>query len=148
MIPLKDARLALANLAKLHLIESLEVPRNLMTKQRVGSSTAPEHYIWSIDPRRVYSQLISDEYKAIGNLLQRRETEVDKRAMVLARESKAQAVGGREILSTKDREELFEMDDFSSKFLAGVRAHDAVVFLLRDLPGMEVERKKRDEDEG
>jgi DNA-directed RNA polymerase III subunit RPC3 len=131
MIQLKDARHFLAELQKLSLIETQEVPKTA-TKSRMGLPSSSEWHLWQIDLARVYNTLLQSVYKTLGNIVQRREAEVEGKEHVIIREKVA---GERERLPRKDVDELVELDDVRHKMgLAQLRS-EMVVFLLRDMPG-------------
>lgn len=130
MIQLKDARHLLADLQKLSLVETQEVPKTA-AKSRMGLPSSAEWHLWQIDLARVYNTLLQSVYKTLGNILQRRESEVEHKSATLMRER----ANGRDRLPRKDVEELVELDDVHNKLgLAELRS-EMVVFLLRDMPG-------------
>lgn len=130
MIQLKDARHHLSELQKLSLIETQEVPKTA-NKSRLGLPPSAEWHFWHIDLPRVYSLLVAGVYKTLGNLLERRDMEVEKRRLVLLRETG----GGRDRLQAKDQEDLAELDDTRRKLSLAEMRSDMVVFVLRDMPG-------------
>lgn len=131
MIQLKDARHYLAELQKLSLVETQEVPKTA-SKSRMGLPSSAEWHLWQIDLARVYNTLLQSVYKTLANIVQRRESEVESKSLVLTREKIAIE---RERLPRKDVEDLVELDDFRKKLgLAELRS-EMVVFLLRDMPG-------------
>ena len=131
MLPLKQARLILAQLSRLSLVETQEVPKT-SSKLRL-TSAASEYHLWQVDLPRVYSVLLAGLYKTLGNISQRGETEVTKRGEAIERETKAG--DERDRLHKKDQDDLSELDDVRRKLgLAELRS-EMVVFVLRDLPG-------------
>ena len=132
MLPLKQARLILAQLAKLSLVETQEVPKS-SAKLRISTASS-EYHLWQIDLPRVYSILLAGLYKTLGNILQRRGAEMARRQAVLAREAASADAGGRARLQVKDQEDLLELDDVLRKFGVGEMRAEMVVFMLRDLP--------------
>lgn len=130
MIQLKDARHYLSELQKLSLVETQEVPKTA-AKSRAGLPSSAEWHLWQIDLARVYSLLVAGAYKTLGNILQRKEAEVEKRRQVLQREM----AGGRDRLQAKDQEDLAELDDTRRKLAIAEMRSDMVVFVLRDMPG-------------
>ena len=130
MIQLKYARHYLAELQKLSLVETQEVHKTA-SKSRMGLPSSAELHLWQIDLARVYNTLLQSVYKTLGNIIQRRESEVESKRLVLTREKIAIE---RERLPRKDVEDLVELDDFRKKLgLAELRS-EMVVFLLRDMP--------------
>jgi DNA-directed RNA polymerase III subunit RPC3 len=131
MIQLKDARHFLAELQKLSLIETQEVPKTA-AKSRMGLPSSSEWHLWQIDLARVYNTLLQAVYKTLGNIVQRREAEVASKHSVIIKEKVA---GDRQRLPRKEVEDLVELDDVRNKMgLAELRS-EMVVFLLRDMPG-------------
>jgi DNA-directed RNA polymerase III subunit RPC3 len=131
MIQLKDARHFLAELQKLSLIETQEVPKTA-AKSRMGLPSSSEWHLWQIDLARVYNTLLQAVYKTLGNIVQRREAEVASKQSVIIKEKVA---GDRQRLPRKEVEDLVELDDVRNKMgLAELRS-EMVVFLLRDMPG-------------
>lgn len=92
--------------------------------------------MWSIDLPRAYNALLTNTYKVMGNILQRQASERAKRDGALGREEFAIKRGQtRDALSTKDKEDLDELDDVLRKLrLAEVRC-EMTIFMIRDLPG-------------
>jgi len=137
MIQLKDARHFLAELQKLSLVETQEVPKTAV-KSRMGLPSSSEWHLWQIDLARVYNTLLQSVYKTLGNIVQRRETELENKQTVLTREKVA---GERERLPRKDVDELVELDDTRKKMgLAELRS-EMVVFMMRDMPGFPGQNK-------
>jgi len=134
MIPLRDARFFLSELQKLSLVETQEVPKS-SGKSRTGLTAQGEYHLWSVNLPRVYNLLLVSVYKTLGNTLQRKAGEMEKRKQVLAREERAVAQGGRELLQGKDQEDLAELDDVLRKLTLAEARSEMVVFILRDLPG-------------
>lgn len=135
MIPLRDARYFLSELQKLSLVETTEVPK-FTGKSRTGLTAQGEYHLWSVDLPRVYNPLIASVYKTLGNILQRKASEIEKKKLVLAREERSKGQGqGREILQGKDQEDLAELDDMLRKLTLAEARSEMVVFILRDLPG-------------
>lgn len=134
MLPLKDARIHLARLQKLNLVETTEVPKS-GAKMRINMPSAAEYHLWSVDLPRVYNSLLSNIYKTIGNTIQRRAAEVEKRTTLLEREAKAVRLGGRALLQTKDQNDLGSLEESVKKLVTGQERSDLVAFILRDLPG-------------
>lgn len=130
MIQLKDARHYLAELQKLSLVETQEVPKTA-TKSRMGLPPSSEWHLWQIDLARVYNTLLQSVYKTLGNIIQRREAEVASKETTLMREK----VGGRERLARNHVDELVELDDVRRKLGLSELRSELVVFLLRDMPG-------------
>jgi DNA-directed RNA polymerase III subunit RPC3 len=98
----------------------------------MGLPSSSEWHLWQIDLARVYNTLLQSVYKTLGNIVQRREAEVEGKEHVIIREKVA---GERERLPRKDVDELVELDDVRHKMgLAELRS-EMVVFLLRDMPG-------------
>lgn len=137
MLPLKDARILLARLQRLSLVETTEVPKTA-SKMRIGMPAGPEYHLWSVDLPRVYESLLSNIYKTIANIIQRRAAEVEKRNVVLEREAKAarqRGAGARALLQTKDQNDLGSLEESVKKMVLGQERSDLVAFILRDLPG-------------
>ena len=135
MIPLKEARVALAELQKMALIETSEQAKSAGQK-RIGMTASSEHHSWSMDLPRAYTALLSNAYKTLGNILQRRAHEVEKHKNALGREAVAMERGlGREALQAKDQTDLAELDDVVRKLTLVEQRCEMVVFILRDLPG-------------
>ncbi|WWC63066.1 uncharacterized protein I303_105665 [Kwoniella dejecticola CBS 10117] len=135
MLPLKDARAHLANLQRLSLVETQEVPKTA-AKSRMGLPSSAEYHLWAMDETRVYETLLTNVYKALGNILQRKAKEIEDKRIVLARENKAEELGSdRSMLSGKDQEDLMELDDYLKKLSLAEMRSEVVVFILRDLPG-------------
>ncbi|WRT68209.1 uncharacterized protein IL334_005184 [Kwoniella shivajii] len=140
MLPLMDARKHLANLQRLSLVETQEVPKTA-AKSRMGLPPSAEYHLWAMDEARVYGVLLTNVYKALGNILQRRSTEIEKKKIVLARESRTEGhEGGRGLLQLKDQEDLLELDDIVKKFTLAEMRSELVVFILRDLPGSQSQK--------
>ncbi|KAK4684578.1 DNA-directed RNA polymerase III subunit RPC3, partial [Tremellales sp. Uapishka_1] len=134
MIPLKEARTILSQLQKLSLVETQEVPRTA-AKSRPGFS-ASEFHLWQVDIAKVYGFLLSGVYKTLGNILQRKATELEKRKAVMERLARVEKAGkDREILSGKDQDDLRELDDIVKKLTLAEARTEVVVMILRDLPG-------------
>ncbi|RXK38119.1 hypothetical protein M231_04580 [Tremella mesenterica] len=129
MIPLRSARFYLSELQKLSLVETQEMPR-VMGK---GAMSKDAH-LWSIDLARAYTYILSSVYKTLGNIELRKQTEVDRKKVVLAKEAKAGAAG-RERLQLKDQQDLAELDDTLKKLTLAEGRSEEVVLILRDLPG-------------
>ncbi|WVO22875.1 uncharacterized protein IAS62_004218 [Cryptococcus decagattii] len=142
MLPLKDARYILAELQKLSLVETQEVPKTAAkSRANMPSSSSAEYHLWAVDLSRCYSVLLSSVYKTMGNILQRRRAEMDKKKVVLAREQRVLGLGhgqegGRGLLQLKDQEDLAELDDTRNKLALAEMRSEMVVFVLRDLPGL------------
>lgn len=142
MLPLKDARYILAELQKLSLVETQEVPKTAAkSRANMPSSSSAEYHLWAVDLSRCYSVLLSSVYKTMGNILQRRRAEMDKKKVVLAREQRVLGLGhgqegGRGLLQLKDQEDLAELDDARNKLALAEMRSEMVVFVLRDLPGL------------
>lgn len=142
MLPLKDARYILAELQKLSLVETQEVPKTAAkSRANMPSSSSAEYHLWAVDLSRCYSVLLSSVYKTVGNILQRRRAEMDKKKVVLAREQRVLGLGhgqegGRGLLQLKDQEDLAELDDTRNKLALAEMRSEMVVFVLRDLPGL------------
>jgi len=134
MIPLRDARYILSELQKLSLVETQEVPKSF-GKSRTGLAAQGEFHLWSVDLPRVYNLLVASIYKTLGNILQRKASEIDKKKLVLAREERTVGQGGRERLQAKDQEDLAELDDILEKLTLAESRCEMMVFILRDLPG-------------
>jgi DNA-directed RNA polymerase III subunit RPC3 len=142
MLPLKDARILLARLQKLSLVETTEVPKTA-AKMRINMPSAAEYHLWSVDLPRVYNSLLSNIYKTIANTIQRRAVEVEKRTTVLEREAKASrktgaSAQGRTLLLAKDQTDLGSLEESVKKLVVGQERSDLVAFILRDLPGWPV----------
>ncbi|WVR07357.1 hypothetical protein IAU60_004398 [Kwoniella sp. DSM 27419] len=135
MLPLKDARTHLAELQKLSLVETQEVPKTA-AKSRAGLPPSAEYHLWAMDRPRVYGVLLTNVYKTLGNILQRKAKEIDRKKIVLAREARTEGHdGGRGLLQLKDQEDLMELDDAMNKLTLAETRSELVVFILRDLPG-------------
>ncbi|WWC93589.1 hypothetical protein V866_000424 [Kwoniella sp. B9012] len=135
MIPLKDARAHLADLQRLSLVETQEVPKTA-AKSRMGLPTSAEYHLWAMDEARVYGVLLTNVYKTLGNILQRKSEEIENKKIVLARESRVENLeGGRGLLQLKDQEDLLELDDYLKKLTLAEGRSEINVFILRDLPG-------------
>ncbi|OCF75996.1 DNA-directed RNA polymerase III subunit RPC3 [Kwoniella mangroviensis CBS 8886] len=135
MIPLKDARAHLADLQRLSLVETQEVPKTA-AKSRMGLPTSAEYHLWAMDEARVYGVLLTNVYKTLGNILQRKSEEIENKKIVLARESRVENLeGGRGLLQLKDQENLLELDDYLKKLTLAEGRSEINVFILRDLPG-------------
>ena len=134
MIPLKEARIALAELQRLSLIETSEIPKSVNAK-RTGMTANSEHHRWGMDLPRAYSALLASIYKTLGNILQRRASEYAKRKAAIDREAAAAARGGRKLLTQQDQTDLDELDDVVRKLTLAEARCEMVVFILRDLPG-------------
>ncbi|WVN88622.1 uncharacterized protein L203_103833 [Cryptococcus depauperatus CBS 7841] len=140
MLPLSTARFHLASLQRLSLIETQEVPKTGAkinpSKGRPVGSVGADYHLWAVDMPRVYSVVLSGVYKTLGNILQRRHIEIERRRLVLAREDRVKLCeGGRGLLQLKDQEELAELDDALNKLTLAELRSELVVFVLRDLPG-------------
>lgn len=131
MIQLKDARGNLAELQKLALVETQEVPKTA-AKSRMGLPASSEWHLWQIDLARVYNTLLQSVYKTLGNIVQRRESEIESKDLPLQREK---IVGDRQSLQRKDVDDLDELDDMRKKLNLAELRSEMVVFLLRDMPG-------------
>lgn len=135
MMPLKEARQLLADLQKMHLIETSEISKFPNAKRQQMTATS-EHHLWKIDLAKAYSALLTSIYKTLGNILQRRASERAKRQGAIAREDFVlRKSGERSMLSTKDQEELAELDDIMVKLALAEARCELTVFILRDLPG-------------
>ncbi|WWC71761.1 uncharacterized protein I206_105720 [Kwoniella pini CBS 10737] len=135
MLPLKDARMHLANLQRLSLVETQEVPKTA-AKSRMGLPSSAEYHLWAMDETRVYETLLTNVYKSLGNILQRKSKEIEEKRIVLARENKAEELGSNKLmLSNKDQEDLLELDDYLKKLSLAEMRSELIVFVLRDLPG-------------
>ncbi|WVQ68259.1 uncharacterized protein L199_006466 [Kwoniella botswanensis] len=135
MIPLKDARAHLADLQRLSLVETQEVPKTA-AKSRMGLPTSAEYHLWAMDEARVYGVLLTNVYKTLGNILQRKSEEIENKKIVLARESRVENLeGGKGLLQLKDQEDLLELDDYLKKLTLAEGRSEINVFILRDLPG-------------
>ncbi|WWC90893.1 uncharacterized protein L201_005830 [Kwoniella dendrophila CBS 6074] len=135
MLPLKDARVHLADLQRLSLLETQEVPKTA-AKSRMGLPSSAEYHLWAMDEARVYGVLLTNVYKTLGNILQRKSKEIEKKSIVLARENRVENLqGGRGLLQLKDQEDLLELDDYLKKLSLAELRSEIVVFILRDLPG-------------
>ncbi|ORX38677.1 hypothetical protein BD324DRAFT_376444 [Kockovaella imperatae] len=136
MIPLKEARIALAELQKMSLIETSEIPKSLNAK-RANLTATSEHHRWGMDLPRAYNAMLANVYKTLGNILQRRASEYARREAAVIREAAATAMhrGGRDVLMQKDQEELKELDDVVRKLTLAEERCEMVVFIIRDLPG-------------
>lgn len=135
MLPLKDARVHLADLQRLSLLETQEVPKTA-AKSRMGLPSSAEYHLWAMDEARVYGVLLTNVYKTLGNILQRKSKELEKKSIVLARENRVENLeGGRGLLQLKDQEDLLELDDYLKKLSLAELRSEIVVFILRDLPG-------------
>ncbi|WWD02387.1 hypothetical protein V865_000426 [Kwoniella europaea PYCC6329] len=135
MIPLKDARAHLADLQRLSLVETQEVPKTA-AKSRMGLPTSAEYHLWAMDEARVYGVLLTNVYKTLGNILQRKSEEIENKKIVLARESRVENLeGGRGLLQLKDQEDLLELDDYLKKLTLAEGRSEINVLILRDLPG-------------
>ncbi|WVQ81704.1 hypothetical protein IAT38_003829 [Cryptococcus sp. DSM 104549] len=133
MVPLKDSRHLLAELAKLSLVETQEVPKTA-AKSRAGLPSSAEYHLWAVDLPRVYGTLLTNVYKVLGNILQRRLLEVQRKDIPLQKEEKAGAAG-RGILPMKDQDDLRDLDDTLKKLALAEARSEMVSFILRDLPG-------------
>ncbi|WVQ74734.1 hypothetical protein IAR50_004338 [Cryptococcus sp. DSM 104548] len=135
MVSLRDARYILAELQQLSLVETQEVPKTA-NKSRLGPSSSQEYHLWAVDLPRVYGVLLTGVYKALGNILQRKAAEVERKSTVIAREQRVLGhEGGRGLLQLKDQEDLAELDDSMTKLTLAELRSELVVFILRDLPG-------------
>jgi DNA-directed RNA polymerase III subunit RPC3 len=134
MMQLKDVRSNLANLQRLGILETQEVPKGPQNaKVRAALGAAGEVHFWSLDQSRAYQILLESVYKTLGNILQRRAVEIERFVAVRAREER---VGGRrEVLGQRDQDELKEWDDVCRKLGLAEARCEVVVFILRDLPG-------------
>lgn len=130
MIPLREARFILAELQKLSLVETQEMPRNA-TKGPLSK----DPHLWSIDLARAYTYLLSSVYKTLGNIIYRKQTEVDSKKVVLARERAAGGPTARDRMADKDKDDLRLLDEALRKLTLGEGRSEQVVFILRDLPG-------------
>lgn len=138
MVPLKEARSVLSSLQKLAFVETQEVPKTSIKSRIPGVTTASgEYHYWRVDQPRVYNLLLTTLYKTLGNILQRKAAEIDKKRLILAREERAKAMqSGREALADSDRQGLEELEDTLRKLTLGETRTELVVFILRDLPGL------------
>ena len=135
MMPLKEARVALADLQRMSLIETSEIPKNIGLRRQTMTA-ASEHHHWGIDLPRAYNVLLASVYKTVGNIVQRRTAEREKRKAAMAREEQAYSKGAnRSVLLAKDQEELAELDDVVMKLDLAEARCEMVIFILRDLPG-------------
>jgi DNA-directed RNA polymerase III subunit RPC3 len=135
MMPLKEARQLLADLQQMHLIETSEISKFPGAKRQIVTVQS-EHHLWKIDLAKAYTALLTQMYKTLGNIMQRRATERTKRAGAIAREELVLRKGGsRDLLSTKDRDDLGELDDVLVKLALAESRCEQTVFILRDLPG-------------
>ena len=134
MIPLKDARYILAELQKLSLVETQEVPK-FGGKSRNALAAQGEYHLWSVDLPRIYNSLLASVYKTLGNILTRKASEIETRRLVLAREERTVGQGGRARLQAKDQEDLTELDNVMMKTTLAEARTELVAFILRDLPG-------------
>ena len=134
MIPLKEARIALAELQKMSLIETSEIPKSVNQK-RTNLTATSEHHRWGMDLPRAYNAMLASVYKTLGNILQRRASEYTRRQASIDREGAAMRLGGRDVLIQKDQDELKELDDVVKKLTLAEERCELVVFIIRDLPG-------------
>ncbi|WVW85834.1 hypothetical protein I302_107872 [Kwoniella bestiolae CBS 10118] len=135
MIPLKDARSHLADLQRLSLVETQEVPKTA-SKSRMGLPPSAEYHLWAMDEPRAYGVLLTNVYKTLGNILQRKAKEIEDKQIVLARESRVENLeGGRQLLQSKDQDDLLELDDYLRKLTLAETRAEISVCILRDLPG-------------
>ena len=140
MIPLREARVAMAELQQMSLIETSEIPKNPLLKRQTMTA-ASEHHHWAMDLPRAYNVLLTSVYKTMGNILQRQASEREKRKGAIAREEQAIAKGAdRTVLLAKDQEDLAELDDAVRKLTLAQARCEMVVFILRDLPGWPTRR--------
>jgi len=141
MMPLKDARKHLAKLHKMGLIETSEISKNPLLKRQIMTA-ASEHNMWALDLPRAYTVLLTAAYKTLGNILQRRAAEKEKRKAAYDKLEQASSRGyGREVLSAKDQEDLVEGDDIDNKLMLALSRCEMVVFILRDMPGWPSKKK-------
>jgi DNA-directed RNA polymerase III subunit RPC3 len=134
-MPLKEVRMHLAHLQSMSLIETSEIPKNPGLKKQTMTA-ASEHHHWGIDLPRAYNVLVASVYKTLGNILQRRSSEKERRKAALAREQQAFARGlDRSVMTAKDQEDLADLDDVVRKLALAEARCEMVVFILRDLPG-------------
>ena len=135
MMPLREVRTSLAALQVMHLVEPSHISKFPQAKRQLMTSTS-EHHMWSIDIPRAYNGLLTNTYKVMANIIQRQMSEKKKREGALGREEFAKKRGlTRDVLSTKDKEDLDELDDILRKLRLAENRCEMTIFVLRDLPG-------------
>lgn len=135
MVPLREARHILSELQKFSLIDIQEVPKTA-TKSR-NAFPGSDHVFWSINLRKAYGFLLSGVYKTLGNIVQRRAHEIEKRHALLAKLDRPdlQGIDVAEYLSAKDQTDLAELQNAMVMLSLAEARTDMVVMMLRDLPG-------------
>lgn len=137
MIPLREARQVLSELQKLSLIDIQEVPKTAAK----GRSPFPgaDYHLWGIDLRKAYGFLLAGVYKTLSNLVQRREKEEERRGGLLQKIDRPDLVASGldpiQFLSTKDQQDLKDLQNAQNMLDLAESRTDLVVFMLRDLPG-------------
>lgn len=136
MLSLQVTRSTLTQLQSLGFIEIQEIPKIPPKHLKRLIIGLKEQHVWSIDLPRVYGQILATAYKTMGNILQRKAVEIEKRRMAVARHNRAVDQGLRaEVLLPKDQEDLRELDDVLRKLTLAEMREELVIFILRDLPG-------------
>lgn len=135
MIPLREARHILSELQKLSLIDIQEVPKT-GNKAR-GMFPGADFHLWGIDLRKAYGFLLSGVYKTAANVMQRRQHELEKRAVLLEKLERDDYTPEQvvEYLSTKDRQDYDDLNNALTMLSLAETRTDLVVMMLRDLPG-------------
>lgn len=135
MIPLREARHILSELQKLALIDIQEVPKTAVKARNAFPGS--DHLFWCINLRKAYGFLLSGVYKTIGNTVQRRAHELEKRHALLAKLDRPdlQGIDVTAYLSAKDQTDYADLQNALVMLSLAEARTDLVVMMLRDLPG-------------
>ncbi|CAO0791294.1 unnamed protein product [Mucor circinelloides] len=126
MLPPKDVRLKLGVLLTQGIVSVQEVPRS------ADRATSRSFHLWFVSIDKCFDELITDIYRTITNLQQRKNEELARRSRLLEKLSRIDVLANMELLNEIDKAEVSKMENVVSRIEIAKDRLDAMLMILRD----------------
>ncbi|KAK9765015.1 RNA polymerase III subunit C82 [Basidiobolus ranarum] len=126
MVPGKDAREKLHQLATAGLLEVQEVPKSA---DRAPSRT---FYLWHVPMKRCQEVILEDCYKALASIRQRRNEEIKMRSRLLEKTQREDVKANQDLLNASDKAQLELLNKVLDWLEVAELRLDEMAMILRD----------------
>ncbi|GAN01008.1 RNA polymerase iii subunit rpc82 [Mucor ambiguus] len=126
MLPPKDVRFKLDVLLTHGIVDIQEVPRS------ADRATSRSFHLWFVSIDKCFDALITEIYRTITNLQQRKNEELVRRSRLLEKLSRIDVLANMQLLNEIDKAEVSKMDTIVSRIEIAKDRLDAMLMIFRD----------------
>ncbi|KAI8074564.1 hypothetical protein BC940DRAFT_230913 [Gongronella butleri] len=126
MLPPKDTREKLGQLQLQGFVDIQEVPKS------ADRTPGRSFHLWYISLDKCYEQLLTDVYRTIANLQQRKKHELNQRSALLQKLDREDVRKNFDLLSDHDKAQLDHMNKLIERLETSKTRLDTMIMILRD----------------